>query len=213
VERFEVRTDAPKSLKMYALGSVSSGKHLFFDTLNIKFREQDGLTKFYSNTYLYKGNQYEYMIYFISGSFKDPALLPSQRTACDAVLLLINPLISDIFNSVDEIIQRVAEVHPDTLIVLIMQNVFGELDSLPSEMQDIALENGEMFCEVETNYNLKLVSLNYNLDEIQSLESGDPMMSLKFFKMFNEAFYEILHDIIERKTNPDLKTFIISDDL
>ncbi|MFO8017340.1 MAG: hypothetical protein R6U96_01790, partial [Promethearchaeia archaeon] len=87
-----------KVLTLYAIGTVMAGKHLFFDTLNIKFREQNGLYKFYTNQYSYNGKIYRYILYFISGNFKQPGLLPSQRTACDACLFLINPLIENVFD-------------------------------------------------------------------------------------------------------------------
>jgi hypothetical protein len=186
-------------LTLYAIGSVMAGKHLFFDTLNINFREQEGLYKFHTNEYSYKGDNYHYIIYFISGNFKDPSLLASQRTQCDACLFLINPIIENVFYDVDKIIQKVAANHPDSLIVLIMQNIFGEIDDLSEELQHRALQNGETLCDLEQKYNLKLISLNYNLEEIKALESGDPMLSLKFFKLFNNAFYSVIHETIERK--------------
>ncbi|MHA1292150.1 MAG: hypothetical protein ACTSQJ_05720 [Promethearchaeota archaeon] len=195
-------------LTIYALGSVGSGKHLFFDTLNIHFREQYGMYKYYTKDYNYKGKMYRYIIYFISGNFKDPGLLPSQRTMVDAVLFLLNPLIEDEFHNIENIISRVSEVHPNTLIVLIMQNVFGNIDTLAPAKQKIAINNGEAFCELENKYNLKLISLNYNRAEIESLESGDPMMQFKFFKLFNDAFYEIIHECIERHENPERKISI-----
>jgi hypothetical protein len=197
-----------KVLTIYTIGSVMAGKHLFFDTLNINFREQEGLYKFHTNEYSYKGKKYRYIIYFISGNFKDPGLLAGQRTQCDACLFLINPIIENVFSDVDQIINKIARNHPDTLIVLIMQNIFGEIDDLPEELQYLAMQNGEMLCDLEQKYNLKLISLNYNLDEIKSLESGDPMLSMKFFKLFNNAFYSVIHDTIERYESRERRELI-----
>ncbi|TFF96247.1 MAG: hypothetical protein EU544_01050 [Promethearchaeota archaeon] len=198
---------------IYALGSIGSGKHLFFDTLNINFRAQEGLYKVYSNDYSYKSQQYKYIIYLISGSFKDPGLLPSQKTMCDAVIFFANPLIEEEFEQINSIIFRVSEVHPNALIVLVTQNVFGNFDSLPPDIQEVAMMNGAALCDLEENYNLKLCALNYNLDEIQSLENGDPMVQFKFFKLFNDTFYDIIHDLIERHENEDLLRPIRTEEL
>ncbi|MGV9171037.1 MAG: hypothetical protein ACOC35_00535 [Promethearchaeia archaeon] len=197
-----------KVLSLYAIGSVMAGKHLFFDTLNIKFREQEGLYKFHTNEYSYKGEKYRYILYFISGNFKDPSLLPRQRTVCDAVLFLINPLIENVFEDVADIIHQIALNHPKSLTVLIMQNVFGNLDDLPPHLQELAINNGEMLCDLEQQYNLKLISLNYDLEEIKALESGDPMLNLKFFKIFNNAFYSVIHEVIERSESEEIRDFI-----
>ncbi len=205
MEKIEVREINFSLLNIYALGSVMAGKHLFFETLNIHFRDQDGLTKFYSNNYSYKGKEYKYLIHFISGSFSDPGLLPSQRTMCDAVLFLINPIVKGVFERLDNIISRVSEAHPDALIVFITQNIFGDLDNLSPGVQEIAINNGATFCELETKYNLKLCSLNYNIADIESLSSGDPMTQFKFFKLFNDTFYDIIHECIERHENPETK--------
>ncbi|MFO8018365.1 MAG: hypothetical protein R6U96_06995, partial [Promethearchaeia archaeon] len=172
------------------------------------FREQNGLYKFYTNQYSYNGKIYRYILYFISGNFKQPGLLPSQRTACDACLFLINPLIENVFDDVDTIIQQIAANHPKTLIVLIMQNIFGNLDDLTEDLQDLAMRNGKRLMDLEQKYKLKLFSLNYNLEEIQSLESGDPELSLKFFKLFNNAFYSVIHEAIERSESPEIRQFI-----
>ena len=91
-----------------------------------------------------------------------------------------------------------------------MQNIFGSLDNLPPEVQEMAILNGAEFMDIEHKYNLKLISLNYDLDEIAALESGDPMTQFKFFKLFNEAFYDIIHECIERRENPDKKIPIIN---
>ncbi len=195
-------------LSIFALGSVSSGKHLFFDTLNINFREQDGVTKFYTNNYSYKGKDYKYIIYFISGTFSDPALLASERTYCDAVLFLINPLITGVFFQIKEAIKKISERHPQALIVFIMQNIFNNLEDLPMMQQEVAISNGEIFFEIENKYNLKICSLNYNLKEIEQLESGNPMVNFKFFKIFNDTFYEIIHECIERHNNPEKKKLV-----
>ena len=200
-------------ITIFAIGSIGTkGKDIFFDTLNIKFEAQDSMYKVYSNTYNYKGKEYKYIIHMISGNFIDPGLIPRQRTMCDAILLLANPLVRDIFHNIEKVIVTVAEAHPKTLITLIMQNIFGDLDNLTPEGQEIAMFNGEMFIELENYYNLKLVSLNYNLDEIDSLEAGNPEVTLKFYKMFNEAFYDMLHEIIERHEHPELKDSIIRPD-
>jgi hypothetical protein len=196
-------------LTIFAVGSIGAGKHLFFDTLNINFRDQDGMYKVHSNNYSYKGKEYKYILHLIAGSFIDPSLLPAQRIFCDAVILLANPLVQDVFHYIEKIIVKIAEAHPNTLIALIMQNIFGDLDNLTPDGQEIALFNGEMFCELENNYNLKLVSLNYSVDEISSLESGNPTVALKFFKMFNQAFYEIIHESIERHEHPEIRGPVI----
>lgn len=191
-------------LSIYAIGSTGSGKHLFFDTLNIKFRDQDGITKFHTSNYSYKGKEYKTILYFITGSFSDPALLPSGRSYCDAVLFLVNPLTTGVFFQVDRAIQEVSNAHPNALIVLIMQNIFENLDDLEPMMQEIAISNGEIFFDLEQKYNIKLCSLNYNQTEMNSLESGDPMIQFKFFKLFNDAYYDIINECIERIMNPNM---------
>ena len=192
-------------LNIYALGSVKAGKHLFFDTLNIKFRDQDGMTKVYSDSYSYKGKDYKYLLYFISGSFSDPALLPTGRSYCDAVLFLINPLITGVFSEIEDAIDKVSSAHPDALIVLIMQNIFEEMDDLDPMTQQVAISNGEKFCDIVSKFNILLFSLNYNSHEIEALNSGDPMAQFKFFKIFNDTFYAIIHECIERNENPEMK--------
>ncbi len=197
-------------ITIFVIGSIGSASdRLFFDTLNIQFKDQESMYKVYSNNYSYKGKEYKYIIHFISGSFIDPGLIPSQGVNCDALLLLANPLIKDVFYNMEKVILKTSETHPSTLVALIMQNIFGEIDNLTPEGQEIAMFNGEMFCELENYYNLKLLSLNYNLDEIDALESGDPMITMKFYKLFNEAFYEIVHEAIERYEHPEMKTGVI----
>ena len=196
-------------LNIYALGSVMAGKHLFFDTLNIKFREQDGFTKFYTQDYSYKGKEYKYMLYLVAGSFNDPALLPTERKYCDCVIFLINPLLTGVYFKVDEAIAQVSMAHPDALIVLIMQNIFENLENLNPMQQEVAISNGAVCMDLEDKYNLKLCSLNYSLNDLTSLESGDPMASFKFFKIFNDIFYDIIHEIIERNEHPEKKLLII----
>ena len=161
--------------------------------------------KVYSNNYQYKGKEYKYILHFVSGSFIDPGLLASQSVNCDVLLLLANPLIKDVFYNMEMVIVKTIEAHPNTLAALVMQNIFGELDNLTPEGQELAMYNGEMFCELDNYYNLKLISLNYTLDEIDALESGEPTISMKFYKMFNDAFYEILHEAIERFEHPEMK--------
>lgn len=191
-------------LSIFAVGSIGAGKHLFFDTLNIKFRDQDGLTKIHSNDYNYKGKLYKYLIYFVSGNFSDPTLLPSGRAYCDAVLFLINPLKTNVFFEIDNAIAEITKHHPNTLIALIMQNIFENLEDLPIMTQEVAIANGGILFDLEEKYNLKLYSLNYNQKEMESLESGDPQAQFKFFKLFNETFYDIIHECIERRGNPEL---------
>ena len=196
-------------LSIYALGSVMAGKHLFFDTLNIKFREQDGFMKIYSQNYSYKSKDYKYMLYFVSGNFNDPALLPTERKFCDCVLFLINPLMTGVFFEVDDAIAQVSKTHPNALIVLIMQNIFENLDSIDPMQQEVAISNGAVCMDLEEKYNMKLCSLNYSLADLSSLKSGDPIASFKFFKIFNDIFYDIIHEIIERNEHPEKQLLII----
>ncbi len=158
---------------------------------------------------MYKGKEYKYILHFISGSFIDPGLLASQGVNCDVLLLLANPIVKDVFYNMEIALVKTTEAHPNTLAAVIMQNIFGELDNLTEEGQEIALYNGEMFCELDNNYNLKVMSLNYSLEEIDALESNDPTITMKFFKMFNDAFYEILHEAIERFERPELKSKVV----
>jgi len=198
-------------ITMFVIGTIGSASdRLFFDTLNIKFSDQEkSMYKVYSNNYAYKGKDYKYIIHFISGSFIDPGLLVSQGVNCDVLLLLANPLFKDIFYNMEIALVKIAEAHPNTLAVVVMQNIFGDIDNLTEEGQELAIYNGEMFCDLDIYYNLKLISLNYNLDEIDALESGDPEITLKFYKIFNEAFYEILHEAIEKFEHPELKTQVL----
>lgn len=197
-------------ITIFVIGSIGTASdRLFFDTLNIKFSDQESMYKVYSNNYSYKGKEYKYVLHFVSGSFIEPGLLASQSVNCDVLLLLANPLIKDVFYHMEMTLVKITEVHPNTLGVVIMQNIFGELDNLTEEGQEIAMYNGEMFCELDIYYNLKLISLNYDLDEIDALQGGDPTITMKFYKMFNEAFYEILHEAIERFEHPELKTLVM----
>lgn len=200
-------------LTIYCIGSTGSAKHLFFDTLNINFRDQETMLKYYSNDYSYKEKEYRYIIYLISGSFKDPGLLPSGKTACDAVIFFANPLLEEEFVHINNIILRVSEAHPNALMVIITQNVFGNFESLPLELQEVAMTNGAELMELEESYNLKLCALNYDMQESQSLEEGDPIAQFKFYKIFNETFYEIIHDLIERHENVELQRPIRTQEL
>ena len=114
-----------------------------------------------------------------------------------------------VFFEVDEAIAQVSETHPNALIVLIMQNIFESLDNLDMMQQEVAISNGAVCMDLETKYNIKLCSLNYSLDDLSSLKSGDPLASFKFFKIFNDIFYDIIHEIIERNENPEKKLLII----
>lgn len=194
-------------ITIFVIGSIGTASdRLFFDTLNIKFSDQESMYKVYSKNYAYKGKKYKYILHFISGTFIDPGLLARQSVNCDVLLLLANPLVKDVFYNMEMVIVQTAKAHPNTLAAVVMQNIFEDLDNLTPEGQELALYNGEMFCELDNYYNLKVISLNYTLDEIDALESGDPAISLKFYKMFNDAFYELLHEAIERFENPELKT-------
>ena len=111
-------------------------------------------------------------------------------------------------NELDIPIEKVAEAHPNALVVLITQNIFENIEDLPMMQQEVAISNGEIFFELELKYNLKLCSLNYGQSEMEDLASGNPMAQFKFFKMFNDTFYDIIHECIERVEDPDKKTAI-----
>lgn len=200
-------------ITLYTHGSILSGQNLFFDILNIKFEDIGESLKCHKDHYNYKGNQYDYSIYFIDQQFENSKIFNGDTQYCDCVIFLADLLNVHEFQNVKSYIESLAINYSNLLIVLIMQNVFGNIEELPEETQAYALESGTILCDIETNYNIKLCSLNYDLDELSFLQSGDPMVYFKFQKLFNETFYDILHECIERRNNPDKKQMILSEEL
>ncbi|MHA1148061.1 MAG: hypothetical protein ACTSR8_07420 [Promethearchaeota archaeon] len=200
------------ALNIYTLGSAGTWNHPFFDILNIKFENLNDCIKVFTNFYSYKGKNYNYNIFFISGDFFKPSLLPAGETDCDAFLFLINPFLIDVFEDLEKIIKKVAQTYQDTLIVLIMQNFFEELEGLDPIAQEIAISNGEAFCDLVTQYNILLFSLNYNSQDLDGITKGDLSLRSKFYKMFNDAFYAIIHECIERREDPEKKNPIITEE-
>ena len=185
----------------------------FFKVLNINFIQQGKEFKAFSGNYLHKGDDYQFRIFFISGDISHPALLPSGETECDAIIFLINPFITDVFTDLEKDIIHISKSYPDALIILIMQNIFEDLENLDPIAQEIAINNGADFCELVNVYNLLLFSLNYSSVEIEALNAGHPGIQDKFHKMFYDVFYVLMHEIIERRNDPEKKTIIRTEKL